>query len=106
MDSTTNPYIGPQPYEERQGDRFFGRRREARELLALVLSEQQVVFYAQSGSGKTSLVNTRLIPDLRKKGFEVLRGRVIGNAPRGVEIENIFVFNLLRSLAPGDTAPD
>jgi WD40 repeat protein len=100
MNSTEdNPYVGPQPFQESERERFFGRKREANELLALVLSEQEVVFYAQSGAGKSSLVNTCLIPDLKKKGFQVLLGRVSGDAPAGLEVDNIFVFNLLRSLS-------
>ena len=94
-----NPYIGPRTFREDESDRFFGREREANELLALVLSEQEIVFYAQSGAGKSSLVNTCLIPNLKKKGFEILHGRVGGDAPAGVEADNIFTFNLIRSLS-------
>jgi len=94
-----NPYIGAQPFQESDRESFFGREQEANELLALALSEQEIVFYAQSGAGKSSLVNTCLIPDLKKKGFEVLLGRVGGDAPAGLEVDNIFVFNLLRSLS-------
>jgi tetratricopeptide (TPR) repeat protein len=106
MDSKTVPYVGPRPFKENERDRFFGRQREARELLALVLSESLVVFYAQSGAGKTSLVNTCLIPDLRAKGFQVLKGRVVGHAVPAIGAENVFVFDLLRSLAPARSSAD
>ncbi|MGE5464596.1 MAG: NACHT and WD repeat domain-containing protein, partial [Syntrophothermus sp.] len=96
----SNPYVGPRTFLESERDRFFGRDREARDLLALVVSEPLVLFYAQSGAGKSSLVNTRLIPDLRKRGFSIITGRVGGDAPAGMEVENVFVFNLVRSLAP------
>ena len=99
---SNNPYIGPRTFKEDERDRFYGREREANELLARVLSEQEIVFYAQSGAGKSSLVNTCLIPDLKKKSFEVLLGRVGGDAPAGLEVENIFVFNLLRSMSTSD----
>src|SRR4026209_2099958 len=97
-----NPYIGAQPFQEGDRERFFGREQEANELRALALSEQEIVFYAQSGAGKSSLVNTCLIPDLKKKGFEVLLGRVGGDAPAELQVDdtfNVFVFNLLRSLS-------
>ncbi|MCB0189973.1 MAG: hypothetical protein KDE31_37135, partial [Caldilineaceae bacterium] len=82
-----------------------GREREARDLLARVLSERLLLFYAQSGAGKSSLLHTRLIPQLRNdKGFAVLPvGRVSGELPPGVsKVENIFVFNLLAHIDQGD----
>jgi len=93
-----NPYIGPRTFQENERDRFFGRDRESSELRALVLSEQLVLLYAQSGAGKSSLINTRLIPELKNKDIEVLTGRVGGDAPTGLKVDNVFVFNLLRSL--------
>src|SRR5262245_13907039 len=94
----TNPYVGPRTFSEAEKDRFFGREREAQDLLALVLSERLVLFYAQSGAGKSSLLHTRLIPRLREEGFEVLPvGRVSGDLPAGLapaEVDNIFSFNL------------
>src|SRR5690348_1789716 len=97
-----NPYVGPKWFEETDQDRFFGREREARDLLAQVVSERLVLFYAQSGAGKSSLLRARLIPNLRKQGFDVLPiGRVSGELPDGVapdQVCNIFVFNLILSL--------
>ena len=63
-----NPYVGPRPFTRKEWERFFGREREARELLALVIAERLVLFYAQSGAGKTSLLHTRLIPQLEEAG--------------------------------------
>ena len=54
-----NPYVGPRTFQEKEADRFFGREREARELVALVVSERLTLFYAQSGAGKSSLINAR-----------------------------------------------
>jgi hypothetical protein len=42
-----NPYVGPRAFTRAEGDRFFGRDREARELLARVIAERLVLFYAQ-----------------------------------------------------------
>src|SRR5215207_5194692 len=102
MSIPSNPYIGPRTFKEDERDRFFGRDREANELLARVLSEQETVFYAQSGAGKSSLVNTCLIPELKRRGIEVLQARVGGEARAGLDVDNIFVFNLLRSLSTGE----
>jgi WD40 repeat protein len=105
--STQNPYVGPRTFSENERDLFFGREREGRELLSLTISGQLVVFYAQSGAGKSSLVNTCLIPDLKKKSFNVFPvARVGGDAPAGLSVDNIYVFNLLRILAPSETNPE
>ena len=100
----SNPYVGPRTFSEDQRHLFFGRDREARDLLARVLSERLLLFYAQSGAGKSSLLNTRLIPQLRdEKGFVVMPvGRVSGDLPPGVkDVENIFVFDLLLNIDQG-----
>ncbi|MFZ1466968.1 MAG: hypothetical protein WAV60_23220, partial [Anaerolineae bacterium] len=100
----TNPYVGPRTFAYEQRHLFFGREREARDLLARVLSERLLLFYAQSGAGKSSLLRTRLIPQLQEeKGFVVLPvGRVSGELPVGVaQVDNIFVFNLLLSMDEG-----
>ncbi len=102
-----NPYVGPRTFTRQEGDRFFGREREARDLFSLVVSERLALFYAQSGAGKSSLINTRLIPQLQEAGFAVLPvGRVSGELPEGMsQVSNIFVFNLMLSLDQGDHDP-
>jgi hypothetical protein len=109
-----NPYVGPRTFQEEEADRFFGREREARELVALVVSERLTLFYAQSGAGKSSLINTRLIPRLRdQESFTVLPvGRVSGVLPEGVnpkDVDNIFVYHLIlglsQKLAEKEVAP-
>ena len=67
-----NPYVGPRPYERDDRQDFYGRNREARELRALIVAEREVLFYAQSGAGKTSLLNAMVIPALEEKGFHIL----------------------------------
>jgi hypothetical protein len=97
-----NPYVGPLTFTRAQSGLFFGRESEARDLLARVVSERLLLFYAQSGAGKSSLINTRLIPQLQEEGFAVLPvGRVSGELPAGVsQAPNIFLFNLMLSLDP------
>jgi hypothetical protein len=101
---STNPYVGPRTFRYEQRSLFFGREREARDLLSRVLSERLLLFYAQSGAGKSSLLNTRLIPQLQEeKGFAVLPvARVSGDLPERVEqVGNIFIFNLMLSIDEG-----
>ena len=68
----SNPYVGPQSFERDDGKYFFGREREAKELLSLLVARRLVLFYAESGAGKSSLINAKLTPDLEDRGFEVL----------------------------------
>ncbi len=102
-----NPYVGPRTFAREESDRFFGRELEARELLSLVISERLVLFYAQSGAGKSSLVNTRLIPQLQAEGYAVLPvSRVSGELPAGIaDVANIYMFNLQLSMDESDSHP-
>ena len=102
-----NPYVGPRTFTRDESDRYYGREREARDLLSLVISQRLVLFYAQSGAGKSSLINTRLIPQLEAEGFVTLPvGRVGGELPAGLtEVRNIYLFNLMLSLDQSDADP-
>jgi DNA-binding beta-propeller fold protein YncE len=100
--ATANPYVGPRPFEQNEGTLFFGRDREANELFSLICAHPVVLFYSQSGAGKTSLLNAAIIPKLEEQKAEVFGvARVGGKLPRGVreeELSNVFVFNALLSL--------
>src|SRR5262245_40981513 len=101
------PYVGPRTFEADERDRFFGREREARDLFARVVSERLVLFYAQSGAGKSSLLNTCLRPDLEAKNFAVFTtGRVVGDVPPRTEVKNIFIYNLMQSLTKSEVTTD
>ncbi len=105
-----NPYVGPRPYERRHSQNFYGRNREARDLLALIIAERVVLFYAQSGAGKSSLLNAKVIPELERENFLILPvARVGSSMPPGVtdaDVANIFMFSVLLSLAGGNVAPE
>ena len=100
MPPVDQPYVGPRPFLPAEQKLFFGREHEARDLLNLVVSRRLVLFYAQSGAGKSSLVNTRLIPQLQESGFIVLPvSRVGGSAPSDMPATvNVYLFNLMQSL--------
>jgi tetratricopeptide (TPR) repeat protein len=95
------PYIGPRPFEREDELRFFGREREANELASRIISSSEVVLYAQSGAGKTSLINARLMPILEQEGCQVLRiARVQGPLASDVDvrtIKNLYAFHVLAS---------
>jgi hypothetical protein len=95
-----NPYVGPRPFEVREEHLFFGRDWEAEELVALIIAHPAVLLYAQSGAGKSSLLNAKVLPELEaKEGCEVLPvARVRGDIPASIpldQIRNLYVFNTL-----------
>lgn len=95
------PYVGPKSFEENDKDLFFGRDAEANDLFSLIVAHQVVLIYAQSGAGKTSLLNAKIIPSLKSKGYEVLPlARVQGIQTD--EGSNIYVFNTLQSWATNE----
>ncbi len=104
-----NPYPGPRPFEREEQRLFFGREREVRELRSLITAHRAVLLYAQSGAGKTSLLNAGLIPLLTKQGFEVLPvARVRGFEPEDIDLKgipNIYVFNTLVGWAGDNVEP-
>ena len=105
-----NPYAGAKSFTEKERRYFFGREQESNQLAALIIAHQVVLFYAESGAGKTSLLQASVVPGLRerKKKMVVLpTSRVGGELPPGIDpqkVNNIYVFNLLYSLGGRDAA--
>ncbi len=95
-----NPYVGPRPFEQHERRLFFGRDWEADELVALVIAHPVTLLYAESGAGKSSLLNARILPKLEdEEACEVLPvARVRGDIPPGIrteQIDNLYAFNTL-----------
>lgn len=57
-------YPGLEPFGIHQKDLFFGRRADLERLTEMVRTHQQVLLYAKSGLGKSSLINAGLVPKL------------------------------------------
>jgi hypothetical protein len=75
----TSPFPGPRPFGPEEAGSFFGREREARDLLSLLVAHPIVVFYSQSGAGKSSLIQTKLLELLRERQYATAPvGRVSG----------------------------
>ncbi len=62
-------FKGPSYYEEDDKNRFLGRDKETEDLLYLVDNSDFCVCYAESGEGKSSLINAGLKPKMREKGM-------------------------------------
>lgn len=123
-EKTANPYLGPRPFDKSDAYRFFGRDREVSELYSLVAAHRTVLLYAQSGAGKTSLLNAGLIPALERGdpvrepwsrasaagmplGFDVLPMARVSGIPEPVlgGVTNIYVVNTTANWADDtDTA--
>lgn len=61
-------YPGAKPFTTQEKNLFFGRNKEAIQLLQLIRLEQLVVLYSKSGLGKSSLLNAAIIPNLEEEG--------------------------------------
>jgi hypothetical protein len=66
-----NPWVGLRPFQASEQDLFFGREREARILSTLVATLPILVVYAPSGTGKSSLINAGLGPDMAQDPHQV-----------------------------------
>jgi WD40 repeat protein len=98
MPEKSQPYVGPRAFNREDAPWFFGRDREANELLSLVISHSEVLFYAQSGAGKTSLINAKLLFLLESEDLDVLPLARVQGPPSTIsqsDIANIYVFNTL-----------
>ncbi len=95
----TEPYIGPGPFDWKDKDYFFGRKREARKIISLLHVNSIVVVYAESGAGKTSLFRAKVIPDMREEfnvvGITRVQGRVVDNTPKGEFFQRNALNNLI-----------
>jgi YVTN family beta-propeller protein len=114
-----NPFVGPVPFTENEKEWFFGRDEENEEIVSLILGHKLVLIYAESGAGKTSILNAQVCPTLKKNGFTVLPIARIGiastikvgtNANDNINsskdqanIQNTYIFNALQSISSKTT---
>jgi tetratricopeptide (TPR) repeat protein len=71
--SVFNPFPGLRPFEPDEDHLFFGREKETDDLLRRLRSHRLLAVVGTSGSGKSSLVRSGLIPSLQS-GFMVSAG--------------------------------
>jgi hypothetical protein len=95
------PYVGPRPFETADRALFFGRTREANDLQSLIMFYRTVLLYAQSGAGKSSLINTSIIPGLQHAGYATLPvARVRGAPSENLKTAaNVYVHNIQATMA-------
>jgi len=61
-----SPYVGLESFQEEDADRFFGRDKLIGELLERLNTSHFVMLTGPSGSGKSSVIQAGLIPELKK----------------------------------------
>lgn len=62
---SNNIFKGPSFYEEKDHNIFYGREKETADLFYILENSDFCVCYANSGEGKTSLINAGLLPKMR-----------------------------------------
>jgi WD40 repeat protein len=70
MSRVDNPYVGPRAF--RPDETLYGRDDESRALLDLLIAERIVLLYSPSGAGKTSLIQAKVIAQMRAEDYQVL----------------------------------
>lgn len=73
MANNTFIFKGPQYYREEDKEYFWGRKEETESLLYMVKHNDFVVCYAESGEGKSSLINAGLTPRMRTENLFPVR---------------------------------
>jgi hypothetical protein len=106
----SNPYVGPRPFELGEQRTFAGREHETSELASLIVAHRTVLVYAQSGTGKTSLMNAGVIPALLEKGVQVLPISRVGiplpQNETSEHIQNVYVYSAARDFLANGAGED
>lgn len=85
----STPYRGIEPYRFVDRRIFFARKLETLDLLRSVIISKGVLFYGNSGTGKSSLINAGLIPEILEKGFSPDRIRLQNRLNGEIIVERI-----------------
>jgi hypothetical protein len=88
-------YPSIRSFEKNEAGLFFGREVETQQLFNKVLAEKEVLLFARSGIGKSSLLNAGLIPLLEKRGFLTLPVRLNKEAAANAQTPVDLVKNAL-----------
>jgi tetratricopeptide (TPR) repeat protein len=83
------PYRGIEPFRFIDQPIFAAREEEIQKLIRLITIYRGILFYGESGAGKSSLINAGLIPALLDEGFRPERLRVQPVARQELLVERI-----------------
>ena len=77
------PFVGLKPFETNQAAYFFGRDRETQLVINNLIANRLTLFYAESGAGKTSLLNAGVAYELAQQRHAEIQA---GNLPSQVVV--------------------
>lgn len=106
------PFVGPRPFGSSENDqqRFKGRFFETKRIISYLRSQKVTLLYAPSGTGKTSLINASVIPELERKKCDVLpvtRIQITTASNQYLEqVKNKYVFNAILRMLPPEVNPE
>ncbi|MEM7585862.1 MAG: HEAT repeat domain-containing protein [Acidobacteriota bacterium] len=75
-DGLREPYKYLDYYGFEDADLFFGREREVHKTVGEIVSARLLVLFSPSGSGKTSLINAGVRPELESLGYRTVYARL------------------------------
>ena len=84
-----SPYPGIDPFGYGDRNVFFAREADARHLYRLIVMYRGVLLYADSGMGKSSLINAGLIPMALDDGYQPERIRVQPRSGEEMIVERV-----------------
>ncbi len=73
-----NPFKGLRPYQQSDREKLFGRDRDLILMKDRIFSARTTLLFAGSGVGKTSFLNAKVIPELKKQCVVVWHNRWTG----------------------------
>ena len=85
-----NPYKGHVSYQVEDAALFFGRDRESKDLTARILANRMTILHAASATGKTSLLNARIIPAVEAHGWVPVRTTPDENPVNEIRRDTLF----------------
>jgi hypothetical protein len=92
-------YPGTKFFESDQRSIFFGREQETHDLIDSIKAYDVFVIFADSGIGKTSLLNAALIPEMEKENMKPIKFRFQDTSKPPVQ-------TIFEKLAPVSPIPD
>ncbi|MDQ1353856.1 MAG: hypothetical protein QG657_4163, partial [Acidobacteriota bacterium] len=76
MNNIPSPFKLLDYYDYKDAGIFFGREAETRQMVGEILSSRLLVLYSPSGSGKTSLIQAGVRPQLEEMGYQTVYTRM------------------------------
>ncbi|MCR9121293.1 MAG: hypothetical protein NXH91_03370 [Phyllobacteriaceae bacterium] len=94
-ETTPSPYKGPSFFKLQDREFFFGRKRITGRILDMISARRVSMIHAASGSGKTSILRARILPELDNGGRDAIYCR-----PSATPSAGLRAATLMRILPP------